>query len=467
MRSINAPAQRPNKSTGAYWQATNIPSAIPLPVRSSTNNVVAMIVSRVSDLRDQLADEEEAEVPARERRKHRPTLGCKHRSTTETHPSVLPGHENGRTGPVAQLVTSSNARIDSRARGDVLVRASPRPRRRRPAGRARDAHRRVGPERGGEVHAAGRAVGPAAPRAGSVTCAPPTATVGELRQEPERRPGERVDAYLARRTGVADANAALDAATAALAAGKPGADDEYSTALEHWLALGCRRLRRSDWRNVRHRGPRPLACSTPRPPACRVARPRRSGSRRCCSRRFDVLLLDEPTNDLDFAGLDQLERFVLEFSGPLIVVSHDRAFLDRVVTHVAELDAHDHSISMFAGGWGAYQYERELRSTSRRKRRTRSTRTSGRPSRRAQREREWATQGVRKEKKAPRDGDKVGRKFRKNQTEQLASRSAPHRAGDGPPRRRSRSHGRTGSCASTWPPPRARARWWPASTRPS
>ena len=76
--------------------------------------------------------------------------------------------------------------------------------------------------------------------------------------------------------------------------------------------------------------------------------------------RFNVLLLDEPTNDLDFAGLDRLERFVLEFSGPLIVVSHDRTFLDRVVTHVAELDAHDHSISVFAGGWGAYRHEREL-----------------------------------------------------------------------------------------------------------
>ena len=76
--------------------------------------------------------------------------------------------------------------------------------------------------------------------------------------------------------------------------------------------------------------------------------------------QHDVLLLDEPTNDLDFAGLEQLERFVLEFTGPLVVVSHDRAFLDRVVTHVAELDAHDHSITMFAGGWAAYQHERDL-----------------------------------------------------------------------------------------------------------
>ena len=47
--------------------------------------------------------------------------------------------------------------------------------------------------------------------------------------------------------------------------------------------------------------------------------------------RFDLLLLDEPTNDLDFDGLDRLERFVDGFAGGLAVVSHDRAFLDRTV----------------------------------------------------------------------------------------------------------------------------------------
>ena len=46
--------------------------------------------------------------------------------------------------------------------------------------------------------------------------------------------------------------------------------------------------------------------------------------------RFDVLLLDEPTNDLDFAGLDRLERFVAETPAALAVVSHDRRLLDNV-----------------------------------------------------------------------------------------------------------------------------------------
>ena len=106
-----------------------------------------------------------------------------------------------------------------------------------------------------------------------------------------------------------------------------------------------------------------------------------------------------------------------------MVVSHDRAFLDRVVTHVAELDAHDHTISMFAGGWAAYLHERELarRHAEAAYAEFEDQRATLRS--RAQREREWAHQGVAKEKKAPRDNDKVGRDFRKNQTERLAAKA--------------------------------------------
>ena len=53
----------------------------------------------------------------------------------------------------------------------------------------------------------------------------------------------------------------------------------------------------------------------------------------------DLLLLDEPTNDLDFDGLDRLENFLSRRRGGLVVVSHDRAFLERIVTSVVEIDA--------------------------------------------------------------------------------------------------------------------------------
>src|SRR3984957_5693161 len=70
---------------------------------------------------------------------------------------------------------------------------------------------------------------------GSVALNPPTATVGYLPQEPDRRAGETVAAFLARRTGVAQAQADLDEATEALAAGAAGADDAYPAAFDRWL----------------------------------------------------------------------------------------------------------------------------------------------------------------------------------------------------------------------------------------
>jgi ATPase subunit of ABC transporter with duplicated ATPase domains len=76
---------------------------------------------------------------------------------------------------------------------------------------------------------------------------------------------------------------------------------------------------------------------------------------------FDVLLLDEPTNDLDFAGLAWLERALASHSGSVVVVSHDRAFLDRTVTRIVELDEWSRSTTEFAGGWNDYEAERERR----------------------------------------------------------------------------------------------------------
>ena len=76
---------------------------------------------------------------------------------------------------------------------------------------------------------------------------------------------------------------------------------------------------------------------------------------------FDVLLLDEPTNDLDFAGLAWLERSLASHPGALVVVSHDRAFLDRTVTRVVELDEWTRGTTEYSGGWSDYDAERERR----------------------------------------------------------------------------------------------------------
>jgi ATPase subunit of ABC transporter with duplicated ATPase domains len=74
--------------------------------------------------------------------------------------------------------------------------------------------------------------------------------------------------------------------------------------------------------------------------------------------RFDVLCLDEPTNDLDFDGLERLERFGERFGGPIVLVSHDRAFLDRTVTRIVAFEAETRHLAEFAGTYVEFEAER-------------------------------------------------------------------------------------------------------------
>lgn len=60
----------------------------------------------------------------------------------------------------------------------------------------------------------------------------------------------------------------------------------------------------------------------------------------------NVLLLDEPTNDLDIATLTVLENFLANFAGPVITVSHDRYFLDKVATKILAFEEGDIRIFM-------------------------------------------------------------------------------------------------------------------------
>ena len=52
----------------------------------------------------------------------------------------------------------------------------------------------------------------------------------------------------------------------------------------------------------------------------------------------NVLILDQPTNHLDLASIKWLEEFLLNFENTVIVVSHDRHFLNKVCTHIADID---------------------------------------------------------------------------------------------------------------------------------
>jgi ATP-binding cassette subfamily F protein 3 len=69
----------------------------------------------------------------------------------------------------------------------------------------------------------------------------------------------------------------------------------------------------------------------------------------------NCLLLDEPTNNLDIASAEVLEQALDEFAGTIVVVSHDRYFLDRVVDRVFEL--HDGELRVYEGGYSYYAEE--------------------------------------------------------------------------------------------------------------
>ena len=199
------------------------------------------------------------------------------------------------------------------------------------------------------------------PTAGTVECSPPGLNVGYLAQEPDPLGEETTAAYLRRRTGLAMAEVAMGAALRAVGDHPGQAELEaYDDALARFLGLG------GDDHDTR--APRVLADVGLDPGVLEVPLTRLSGGQRVKAglaaillARFDVLLLDEPTNNLDFDGLARLERFLAAEERPVVLVSHDRAFLSAATTRIAELDLHTRRLAEYGGGYDAYVEERRRR----------------------------------------------------------------------------------------------------------
>ncbi|MDW3850395.1 ATP-binding cassette domain-containing protein [Micromonospora sp. BRA006-A] len=256
---------------------------------------------------------------------------------------------------------------------------------------------------------------------GSVSLSPPTATVGYLPQEPERRPGETVREFLARRTGVTAAQAALDAATEALTAGAAGADDAYANALKRWLDLGGADL---DERAAQVAAELGLDVGLDHPmTGLSGGQAARAGLASLLLSRYDVFLLDEPTNDLDLAGLDRLERFVTGLRAGTVVVSHDREFLTRTVTRIVELDLHQRQVNHYGGGYAAYLEEREVARRHAREEYEEYADTKADLEARARTQRAWMEKGVKNARRKATDNDKIGRKYRAESTEKQAAKA--------------------------------------------
>ena len=257
--------------------------------------------------------------------------------------------------------------------------------------------------------------------AGTVTVSPPGATIGYLPQEPDRHPGETVRQFLARRTGVAAADEAMQAAADALAAGAPGADEDYSRALERWLALGGADL---DERTGAVTGGLRLTAELDHAmTALSGGQAARASLASLLLSRYDVFLLDEPTNDLDLDGLAQLETFVQGLRAGTVLVSHDREFLTRTVTRVVELDLAQQQVRAYGGGYAAYLTERDVSRRHERAEYDEYAGTRAALQERARSQRAWMEKGVRNARRKQPDNDKVGRKFRTEATEKQAAKA--------------------------------------------
>src|SRR4051794_17359725 len=168
-------------------------------------------------------------------------------------------------------------------------------------------------------------------------------TVGYLPQETERRHGDTLLGHLARRAGVADAEARMER-------GDVDGVDEFLTLggadLEPRARKVCAQLGIAV----------PLDAELPTLSGGEAARVSLAA---LLLSRFDVLCLDEPTNDLDFDGLERLELFVQHFAGPIVLVSHDRAFLDRTVTRIFAFEPETRRVAEFTGTYAEFEAERQ------------------------------------------------------------------------------------------------------------
>ncbi len=281
----------------------------------------------------------------------------------------------------------------------------------------------VGPNGVGKSTLLAALSGSLRPDSGTVSLTPPNASVVLLAQERERRPDETVRAMLARRSGAAEAEARFQAATTDLAGGAPGADDAYQSAYDHWMDVGAADFParcEETWARLGQ----PVEMLEQATSTLSGGQAGRAALASILLTRADVVLLDEPTNDLDFDGLDRLEAYVAGSDSAMVIVSHDRSFLERTITGVLELDENAHTGSYFAGGWTSYLAERAV--DRRHAEQSFATYDSTRADlvQRAQRTRDWATDGARRAGRNPSDGDKFIKAHNLAQSEKLAGKAA-------------------------------------------
>ena len=277
----------------------------------------------------------------------------------------------------------------------------------------------VGPNGAGKTTLLRIVAGLHSPDAGSVRFAPPDATLGYLPQQPPA-PEETILDYARRRTGVGPAQDVFEAAAGALA-DDPDAADRYDRSLASWLALGGADL---DVRLAEVLAALELDADLDRPlGSLSGGQAARAALASILVSRYDVLLLDEPTNNLDARGLAALTDFVASLRAPVLIASHDRAFLDAVATSVLELDEAQQQVNHYTGGWSDYRAAKHLAREQAEAAYAEYTDTRDTLVEQARRKTEWARTGRAKAAKLG-PGMKLEKKAKEDRARRMDQRAA-------------------------------------------
>jgi ATP-binding cassette, subfamily F, member 3 len=209
------------------------------------------------------------------------------------------------------------------------------------------------------------------PDRGTITLSPAGSSLGYVPQSFGDLLGDRTIAQVVTEAQAEYAAAEIALAHAADQLGNAEHMDAaltaYDTALAHFEALGGYEREHRSAAVLQGLG---LGALTPSTPASTLSggQKTRLGLATLLLREPDLLLLDEPTNHLDVEALEWLEGFVRGYGGAVVVVSHDREFLDHTVTRILYLDPETHAVTSYTGNYSdfvdAREHERELHAES-------------------------------------------------------------------------------------------------------